>query len=372
MGTIKSCTVLVVLLVLAVSCSNLDLGLDSDEPEWGDSYVKGQTSRARQRTVRLAKVLAAWEAEGGLEPADYLLGPGDELEIGVFALERPNETVRLNSTVAQDGSVTLPWVGMVPVGGLTVCESEQLIRAAYAGRYLADPQVTVNVAEYRSAPVVVTGAVIHPGVFYLDHGSSSVIEMLARAGGLASEAGEDLLIVRGRNGPHPGATPESKGAGPSSGTTVQPGAAGTETIAIDLEQLVDQGNLLLNLPIRGGDVITVAPRAAQYIYVLGYVRQPGAYKLEEDRPVDAVRAAAMAGGFMAIGRAKNSFLIRDAGGGQKAIPVDLRKLAQGDLPPLYMEPGDTLVVSTSTMGRFCEFLAPSMGASISATASVAP
>lgn len=363
---------MVVLLVLAVSCSNLDLGLDSDEPEWGHSYVKGQTSRARQRTVRLAKVLAAWEAEGGLESADYLLGPGDELEIGVFALERPNETTRLNSTVAQDGSVTLPWVGMVPVGGLTVCESEQRIRAAYAGRYLADPQVTVNVAEYRSAPVVVTGAVIHPGVFYLDHGSSSVIEMLARAGGLASEAGEELLIVRGRNGPHPGATPESKGAGPSSGTTGQAGAAGREAIAIDLEQLVDQGNLLLNLPIRGGDVITVAPRAAQYIYVLGYVRQPGAYKLEEDCPVDAVRAAAMAGGLMAMGRGKNSFLIRETAGGQKAIPVDLRKLAQGDLPPLYMEPGDTLVVSTSTMGRFCELLAPGMGASISATASVAP
>ena len=65
-------------------------------------------------------------------------------------------------------------------------------------------------------------------------------------------------------------------------------------------------------------------------------------------------------------------MIREGATGQETIPVDLRKIGRGKLPPFYMRPGDTLVVGTSGWARFSEFLRPSMGASISASASVLP
>jgi len=44
--------------------------------------------------------------------------------------------------------------------------------------------------------------------------------------------------------------------------------------------------------------------------------------------------------------------------------VDLTKIARGVRPPLYMEPGDTLVVGSSTIAKLSEFIRPSVGAGI--------
>ncbi len=344
------------LALLAIGCTHLDFDIDSDEPEWGEPNQRRTASLARLRTVRLAEALSAWKAEHAFEAVDYRLGPGDVLEIDIFALEKPGTTATLTRTVAQDGSITLPWVGTIPVVALTVSQSEDRIEAAYSGSFLREPQVAVNVKDYRSAPVVVTGAVNKPGLFYLERSSSTVLEMLARAGGLSKSAGDELLIVRAKGG--------TQASAPTHGAD--------GSIGIDLEQLVEQGNLLLNLPVRGGDIVTVPPRDTQYIYLLGYVRRPGAYELERGRRLDAVRAVALGGGLAGIARAHKCFLIRDSVSGQKVMPVDLTKLARCELPPLYLEPGDMLVVGTTAMGRICEVLAPSMGASISASASVAP
>ncbi|MCK4282826.1 MAG: polysaccharide biosynthesis/export family protein [Candidatus Brocadiae bacterium] len=356
MRGMKRWAALIWLAFFVMGCTHLDFDMDSDEPEWGEQHQRRTASLARLRTVRLAEALSAWQAEHAFEAVDYRLGPGDVLEIDIFALERPGATASLPRTVAQDGSITLPWVGTIPVAGLTVSQSEDRIEAAYWGTFLREPQVAVNVTDYRSAPVVVTGAVNKPGVFYLERSTGTVLEMLARAGGLSKSAGDELLIVRAKDGARAGT----------------PTHGGDESIGIDLEQLVEQGNLLLNLPVRGGDIITVPPCDTQYVYLLGYVRRPGAYEMEPGRRLDAVRAVALGGGLAGIARARESFLIRQSASGQKAIPVDLVKLARCELPPLYLEPGDMLVVGTTAMGRVFEVLAPSMGASISASASVAP
>ncbi|MHC4788583.1 MAG: SLBB domain-containing protein [Planctomycetota bacterium] len=301
------------------------------------------------------------------------MGPGDVLEVSIFALERPGEMCSLMRTVSHNGSITLPWVGIIQAGGLSAVHLEDRICAAYDGTYLSEPQVAVNVAEHRSVPVVVTGAVSRPGVYKLTTNRSNVLECLAMAGGLLNSAGQELLIVRGGNR-GPLAEPDGPGEGtpPPWRTRAALAAGDSETITVDLAQLIDQGNLLLNLPVRGGDVVIVPPRARRHIYVLGYVRRPGAYELRDETRVDAFRAVALGGGLVPVARPENSYVIRQTTDGQKAMPVDLKKIARGDLPPLYLEAGDTLVVGTSMFGHVSELLVPSMGASISASASVAP
>ncbi len=358
---------LAALAITAAGCSYMDFNLASRSPEWGQPGAANENGRARLRARRLAQALSAWEREGVPGPGDYRIGRADVLELSIFALETPDETGVLQRTVSEDGNVTLPLLGVFHVAGLTASECEQRIRGAYEGRYLRNAQVTVSVAQYRSAPVVVTGTVNKPGVFYLESGSSTVLEMLARAGGLSRDAGDELLIVRGT----PDA-PADRQAGNDGPVPAEPSARGAEGVALDLTELIDRGNLLLNLPIRAGDIITVPPCAPQFVYLLGYVRRPGAYELTEGARVDALRAVALGGGLTSTARAQKSFLIRETPEGQNTIPVDLARLARSELPPLYLEPGDTLVVGTTTTGRLREFLAPNMGASISASASVAP
>jgi protein involved in polysaccharide export with SLBB domain len=194
--------------------------------------------------------------------------------------------------------------------------------------------------------------------------------MLAQAGGPLEEAGDELLLIQGQ--PPARLIAEYGGADAVAADMAADvlGRPSSEVMTIDLRELVDAGKLALNVCVRGGDVIAVPPRAADYVYVLGYVRRPGAYELGAGNRLDALRAVALGGGLMSSARAENSHLIRETTAGQKAISVNLTKLAKGEVPPLYLEPGDTLVVGTSFMGRVSEVLAPSLGANISASAAV--
>jgi protein involved in polysaccharide export with SLBB domain len=151
------------------------------------------------------------------------------------------------------------------------------------------------------------------------------------------------------------------------GSQAGPESVPRKAVVIDLRQLVDEGNLELNAEVVGGDIITVPARAQEYVFVLGYVQKPGAYEIRDTMKVDALRAVALAGGLAPSARAENSVLIRETAEGQDVVPLDLTKMARGVRPPLYIEPGDTLVVGSSFFGRLSEFVRPSIGAGMNMT-----
>ena len=340
----RGISVVATVVLACVGCSHLDLDVASDQPEWGESYVAAEKSPARLRSERIARVLVAARAQPPREAQDYVVGASDVLQIGVFALEEPGTTTTLTCTVGHDGKIALPWVESVRVQGLTARQAAEAVRAAYDGKYLKNPQVTVTVAEHHSSVMIVTGAVNKPGVYPLKYNTSTVLGVLALAGGPTREAGDEVLLLRG----------------------------GDEVIPIDLTELIDAGNLALNLQVGDGDILTVPPQVKQYIYVLGYVRRPGVYRLENSTRVDALRAVAFGGGLTGMSRAENSYLVRETPGGTETIPVDITKIAAGDLPPLYLRPGDALIVGTSAWQQMTAFMRPGMAANLSASASVVP
>jgi len=343
-------------VLLLAGCSHLDMDLEATGPAWGEGATTVQAeSPSDVRARNLAQALAAWRARQDAGEADYSIGPGDVLEVAIFALEKPGETTTLTRTVGADGTITLPWVKAVHVAGVSAAQAEERIRAAYDGRFLKDPQVTLSVLEFNSRSVVITGAVARPGIYGLKTNQTTVLECLSLAGGLSRDAGSELLVMRG--------AADAEGAvGPEQNSITR----------VDLGLLLDEGNLVLNLPVGPGDIVTVPPRADEYVYVLGYVRRPGAYRLDRASRLDALRAVALGRGLMNTARASNSFLLRETPSGQQTIPVDLNKLARSEVPPLYLQPGDTLVVGTGFWGRVQEAVGPSMGASVSASANVAP
>ena len=126
------------------------------------------------------------------------MGPSDELDIGVFALESPEQTTHLQRIISREGFISLPWVGDLIIKDLSVRQAEELIKKAYGGRYIKNPQITVQVTQHHSVAVLMTGAVKNPGIFYLTDNQSTLLDMLAKSGGLRDDASDELLLLHGR------------------------------------------------------------------------------------------------------------------------------------------------------------------------------
>ena len=111
---------------------------------------------------------------------EYVIGVSDVLSVssncpGKFVGARmeaggigvlPSETV-LGSRVDGSGNIQLPKVGLVHVAGLTMAEAQAVIRKSFR-KYVKDPWVVVEVAEFRSKPIYLLGQFKNPGAFYLD------------------------------------------------------------------------------------------------------------------------------------------------------------------------------------------------------------
>jgi polysaccharide export outer membrane protein len=249
------------------------------------------------------------------QPTEYVVGSPDVLSIVVWG----EAALSGKYTVGADGELVFPLVGRVKVAGLTVRAIETDLRARLSEGLLKNPQVTVEVVEYRSQRVFVVGEVLKPGPLPLT-GSTTLLEALARAGSLSDRAGGDLLLLR----------PAAPGRDAS---PVLPGAPGvTEIRRVNIQEL-QVGAISDNITLRDGDTLFV-PRA-EMIDVLGQVNAPGQYAVEKGMTV--LRAISIAGGVNRLGSAKRVKIIRI---------VDGKKTEQAARMDDRVRPGDTIMVQT--------------------------
>jgi len=375
----------VLALLLLTGCSQQDFDRPitkkvSDVLDSGKPYVAvSPESVSLERAKHLAKALANWRMEASAVSTEYHIGPEDIIEINILSLYEPGQTAKLLRTVGFDGNITLPLIGKIKAAGFKVNELEDEIRKAYGEKYLKDPEVTVIISQYRSLPVVVTGAIAKPGVYYLTRDKRTLLEILAEADGLSANAGDELMIIRKGTEdriPINGTDVVSEVVSLLSSNAINTSETAQEQmtntvsktgnlLVINLKKLIDEGDLSFNVPIMGGDMITVLPKQKNYVYVLGYVNRPGAYEYGHDKKAGPMQYVAMAGGLSAIARAENCFLIRETEQGQRIIPFDLTKIARGIRPNFEMAPGDTLVVGSSFLAKLSEFVRPTVGAGVS-------
>lgn len=134
-------------------------------------------------------------ARGEIVEGDYVIGPGDVLQI--FVWKEPELT--RDVTVRVDGKITVPLLGDLPAAGRTPQQLGTELGKALA-RFLSSPQVTLGVAQANSSRFYVMGQVNTPGVFPLA-GRVTVLQGLALAGGLREFAKTDSIqIVRQNQG----------------------------------------------------------------------------------------------------------------------------------------------------------------------------
>jgi len=263
-------------------------------------------------------------------PTSYVLGPDDVIAIKALdADEITSTSVRIDPT----GFISLPMLGRVTAGGFTVERLEKELSARLQ-KYVKAPVVAVSIVEYRSQPVSIVGSVGQPGVHQLE-GRKTLIEILAKAGGLRPEAGNTIKITRKAEwGPIPLASAEKD-------------PSGQFTVAhVSLRSIMQATNPVENILIRPNDVITV-PRA-DLIYVIGEVKKAGGFTLTERSTITGLQALAMAEGMTPGAAPHNAMIIRQPPDGNRVeIAANLKEILAGKAPDVVLQPDDILFIPTN-------------------------
>ncbi len=234
---------------------------------------------------------------------EYFVGPGDVLNVEVFG----EKDLSGNFTVSEDGNIKNILLGDVHVNGLTTAQIEKLLTKELGKNYLVDPMVTVSIKDYRSHKVYVLGEVEKPGTYALTT-KSRLLDILLKAGGPTSNAGDNVSILRREDGT-------------------------LKHIKVDITRLFVDGDLSQNIVIKDRDIIYVSreekgnitsrfyEKKLNLFYVVGEVKSPGAYELHEGYTV--LNAILQAGGFTDYSKKNGVTLIRYENGVRKVYHLKM-------------------------------------------------
>lgn len=142
-------------------------------------------------TVFIAQLILA---QSEFENNDYRLSKGDRISVEVHN----QSDLKTLQDIDEQGGIRMKYIGVVELEGLTVREAERKIEREYfEQRYLRAPDITVQVSEYSSKPVVVRGAVNSPGLVELDRypNGLDIFRVIAMAGGLRDVAKESAVRI---------------------------------------------------------------------------------------------------------------------------------------------------------------------------------
>jgi polysaccharide biosynthesis/export protein len=221
-----------------------------------------------------------------------------------------------NFRVSPDGTLPLPLLKeRIHVAGKYPAEVETDLTNALVGEgLLVQPVVAATVAEYRSVPVSVMGAVKHPLTFQAI-GETSLLDALSRADGLAPTAGSEILVSK-----------------PNSVTR-----------RISVKALLENSDPSLNMSLQGGEEIRV-PEAGR-VYVVGNVKKPGAFPVGDGGDTTVLKVLALSEGLLPYS-GKEAFIYRREGGksNRNELPVELSRIMDRKLSDVALLPDDILYI----------------------------
>ena len=261
------------------------------------------------------------------------IGSGDQLLISVSDLDEVNNR---SIRVAQDGTLDLPLIGVLPVSGMNVNALRNLLAARYS-KYVATPQVTVQLVSSESRTVSVIGEVNTPNTQELV-GPLTLLGAISKAGGIRPDAGPEVVITREMHWgtlPLTGATPSQQGA--------------YSRATLNLDDLLADKTPEDNIVLRPGDIITV-PKG-RLVYVVGDVRRSGGFPMRSSSSMSLIQALALAEGLAPNARSGNAKILRpvsaDKNAKREEIPVDIGQVLSGKREDPQLFADDILFVPSS-------------------------
>lgn len=257
-----------------------------------------------------------WNGNLGDEP----VAAGDLVYISVTGSPELSRSYR----VSADGSLSLPLLhqtisvdGMVPAA-ISRAVSAELIRE----QILVSPIISAAVLEYRSRRVSVVGAVKSPTLVQAV-GEFKLLDAIARAQGFAADAGPEVVVSR---------------------PTSTPGAR--ETLQIPIKDLLAGKNSDLNISLHGGEEIRV-PEAPK-LFIVGNVKMPGSYPLNEMGGSSVLKALAVSQGTLSF-TSKEAYVYRlENGSDRREIAIALRDILHRKAPDFPLQANDILYIPENT------------------------
>jgi len=247
------------------------------------------------------------------------IGPRDLIAIQVYGSPELSRTVR----VGADGMIRLPMLKQqIKAEGLMPDQLETAAAEALTAEgLLVAPYVTITVAEYSSRPINVAGAVKAPLTFQASS-PVTLLEALTRAGGLTPGAGSEILVSK-----------------------TQPGPGGEQTSLIQrvaVKALIDAADPDANLKLTGGEEVRV-PEAGK-IFVVGNVKHPGLFPVQDSTETSVLKVLALAEGLTPYSGKEAFIYRREASGTRNEIRVPLSDIMKRKAPDAALLADDVLYV----------------------------
>ncbi len=284
----------------------------------------GKPVRTEQQVVEELEELQDISAE------PYVIGMSDVFDFSVYG----EENLEVQDVVVRtDGNITLPLIGDVNVESITVAEATELIDKKYE-KYLLEPRSILLPKEINSGSFTIVGKVEDPGVYPIGR-KMKLVDAVATAGGFA--------------------------IGYFRGSTVEMAdlqhsyiVRDDELLPVDFVRLINEGDMLHNIPIKPGDYIYIPSARNQEVYVLGAVQSPEAYGYREDMTVSHAIAAAR--GFVTGSKRNDIRVLRGSLSNPVVYNIDYSKIQSGMQPDFKLRPGDIVYIPHTTLFKWNEII----------------
>jgi polysaccharide biosynthesis/export protein len=259
-----------------------------------------QSSGAQPREAAVQQRPAGAPADQTRQTAQtesYVIGAQDNLLVVVTDENDLTGKYRVDT----DGTISMPYLQRVPLAGLTLQEAQAKITSLLQAGYIKNPQVRVEVDQFKARSVIVNGEVRNPGKVSLPGSTISLLEALILAGSPTTSAANEVIVI---HQPKPGEKPG-------------------EPITINRKDL-ELGRAGRDVVLQDGDIVNV-PQAKRF-YISGFVKNPGYYVLDTGTTVS--QAIVLAGGLNDRGSDRRIRVNRLVNGKAVELPIELEDQVQ--------------------------------------------
>ncbi len=196
-------------------------------------------------------------------PQNYVIGPDDELLIDIYGYSEASYKL----TVSPEGNINVPYVGVIPVAGMTIEQATSRIKSRlssiYSGLRSGNTSVSIAIGNIRSIKVILTGEIAKPGTYTLPSLATSFNALYASGGPTENGSFRQINVIRG----------------------------GKKIAVLDIYDFLLQGQLKNNVRLQDNDIIQV-PTYSTRVEVVGQVKRPGIFEiLPQEELSDLIRFA---------------------------------------------------------------------------------